>query len=313
MGAWAGRELVPDFRGERLRLVERHGLRMRAENLLEQGGAAAGMAAEQGQALRHGPGRRLVAPAPDHCRCQGGEQLAAGAAGFVADLFQGGDVGGAANLGFGFGEPAEGLFMLAEFVEGDGEQMAAGDFEIGVGQIFFDQRAEDRFGVGRPAFAVEEEGPVIERARVVRVARQRFLRALPGGVQVMLALQPGGQTEVGMNGGWRGLRSLLETGPREIWLAEAMILLAEGEQEIGVGWRQLAGVLKGAFRQIKIKRPKRGQAALELQIGNGGKSFDQSEISGEGDGGAAMSDMLPGILPAGEIAIGKRRGSRFHW
>jgi len=112
--------------------VEGHHLRVRVQDLLEERGAAARVAAEKRGLITSDRGGCFLPPALHHLGRQDGQQCAPPPVGLVIPALKQSRVGDRAHQGLGLEEPTHRLGVLAQLVEHHPKQMAAGVFHIRV-------------------------------------------------------------------------------------------------------------------------------------------------------------------------------------
>ena len=241
------------------------------ENLLQQGGAAPGMAAEKGETLGFGVGFALLAPAADRVGRKGGEEGAATMVAAVVVLFEARDVGGLAENVFGFAEPAEGFGMPAGCIEEDGELVAARITDVQVLGRALDNIAQEVFGLGVPLETVEEEGLDAGDLGVAGVMGGAGLDAGPSLVEVTFAFIPVGEAEEGVEGSRLCSDGAFEAIAREFKTAKGMELLADEDKHGNVTGREFDRALEGMNGLVEVEEFGGGKTEFEPDAGGIGE------------------------------------------
>ena len=295
-------EAAGDFLGEGHRLVEREHVGVSVQDLFNQRGAAARMAAKEGKLKTLRRGGLLPAPAPDHFRCETGQQGAALPVPFVIAPFEQRCVRDGADLGLGLQEPAHGLRVLAELVQHHAEQVPAGVFDVRIARPVLDQIPQFGFRFGELLSAMQQESVEIAGLVVPGMERKTRLHTLPSLVQTAFLLKPDGQVHAGVHHVRRGGDGALIAGAGVVQLPESLVLLADHAQEGGVARSQFKRAAVGLVGLGKIQFARGGIAQLEPQLGDGGIADGQLPVGLKSRRELPAEQLLLRVLPARDIA-----------
>ena len=187
-----------------------------------------------------------------------------------------------ADLRLALAHPTHGLGILAELVQHQAQQVAAGVLDIRILRAVSDEVAKGRLGFSIQAFAVQQEGTEVARLVVAGMPGQARRDGLPGLVQPALLLKPHRQTDTRVHGsGVRGHRAL-ESGAGIVQLPEALVLPAKRYQQIRVVWGEFQNALVGLVREREIQFARRCVTQLEPQFRHGGVLAHQIAIGRQG-------------------------------
>jgi len=275
---------------------------MGVQDLFDQRRAAAGMAAQKCGLPGGGSGRTLSPPAAQNRRGQLRQELPAPAVGLIITLFQQADIRDLADQRLGLAKPAHGLGVLAQLIEHDPQEVAAGIPDVGMPRLVLDELAERGFRLGIPAAAMEQKRSEVAGLVVPRLPGQARLDTFPRLIQTPLLFAPNRQADARVNRvGVGGHRTFISRA-RVVQLAEGLKLLPDHHQQRAVARRELDGPAVGFVGQSEIQFARGRVAELEPELGHLGVTRGQGLVSGQRRAVPAAEQVLLGALPAGQVA-----------
>ncbi len=126
---------------------------------------------------------------------------------------------------------------------------------------------------------------------------QTGLDTFPRFIQAPIPLEPRRQTQARVDRRRVRRHRALEAGAGLFQAAQAMILLADGNEQIGISGGQFRCALRGLIGQREIQIASRRQAQFGPQLRNARELFDQIAVAGQGGSMTAIQQILLRMLP----------------